>query len=202
MVAQMDGVIQGSVAERIHNMPIETLFSWDQKSREHAFETYTKVLVVRNPISRLLSCYRDKFLPKSNKLPAFNKILVDLKLSGKLENNSLDFGSFVRLLVSGTLDEFSDGHTEPRHWVPQSELCYPCEINYQHVLKVESLQEEVRWLFREVGVPKTVQLLNENSMNDGDNHSEIVELSAAISQTHLQTLYEYYKDDFHVFDYT
>ena len=215
LIAEMDGIVNSSISNRIHNTPLETIYNMEPTERDYSFKNYVKVLVVRDPLTRILSCYRDKFSPHSDrKQPIFINLIEKLKSSGFLSKTAGDFPSFnefVKLLVAGTLDEFSDFYIEPRHWLPQSDLCLPCSIKYDYILTIESLADELPLLFKEIGLPSRFNFPDRNpesifrKVGKGQNYIQgynyFTTQFSKLNKTDIHNLLNYYKDDFNLFGY-
>ena len=128
---------------------------------------YYKFVFVREPLDRLISAYRDKILAD----PAYHigdYILKHHRTKRPLSNNSMSQStsvpsstsrstivpSAINATVSSdekpTFAEFVDyvlaqrsaGKRLDRHWLPQSELCSPCLIDYDFVGHQETLHAD------------------------------------------------------------
>ena len=123
-----------------------------------------KFLIVRNPLERLLSAYRDKFEGKNQYFHdhfgaeivakyrrlgfkrfgsefysvngSFNGCpLGDVECQSKRGNGSTPtFWEFVKSLL--------DSNISDSHWIPIHTVCSVCSIDYDFILKFENLQIE------------------------------------------------------------
>ena len=85
---------------------------------------------MRDPIERIVSAYRNKFVKdyKSSKL--FQKkfgikiIKKYRKNNYKGDGNDVKFSEFVSYLI----DTYGSGDVMNEHWTPIADLCHPCEV--------------------------------------------------------------------------
>ncbi|GMH37990.1 hypothetical protein BSKO_05874 [Bryopsis sp. KO-2023] len=98
-----------------------------------------KMVVVRNPVNRLLSGYLDKIL-KSNRLSMLPKS------NGTTVTETPSFEEFVDILDSVPID------TVDKHFRPQVTLCRMNEIPYDMVVKYEDRQTGVRKFLESIGM--------------------------------------------------
>ena len=153
-------------------VPLERYSNEDIKYR---LKHYKKVIAVRNPVSRIVSAYNSKFIPQVNERGKFvchfcggkgKKILEATRyknttLPPKYEDTSrykfdsdhtnytwddvekANFGALV------TLEEFlqwSMNKSLKRHWDTFNEMCNPCGINYDYIVKMETIKDDSYFL--------------------------------------------------------
>ena len=152
------------------------LNDYSKKEIEYRLKNYKKVIAVRNPVSRLVSAYNSKFIPQVNERGRFVchmcssngiKILEETRyknttLPPKYENTrrytfdsnhknytwedveKANFGALV------TLEEFLQWSTSQttydRHWKPFYQMCNPCGINYDYIVKMETIKDDSYFL--------------------------------------------------------
>lgn len=108
----------------------------------HRLQTYYKFMIVRNPLERLISAYRDKLespiLPPKwhNQFPERIKKRIlqqyhadefelwQMSWSFNLFNLSVSFQDFIQYLIDTHWSELNE------HFQPQVEVCRPCVVNY------------------------------------------------------------------------
>ena len=118
---------------------------WHARSVKEAHDrlnNYFKFLVVRHPFDRLYSSFKSKFHLDEDRYVA--KKLTKLMLS-KLGNALKLDGNGTAL---PTLDQFLFMvATEPKrfnnpHWDDYVSYCHPCSIQYDHVIYMETLEDD------------------------------------------------------------
>ncbi|XP_068108024.1 carbohydrate sulfotransferase 8-like isoform X3 [Hyperolius riggenbachi] len=161
--------------------------------------TYTKVMFTRNPLQRLVSAYRDKFLHYTGFYYG-TKIANIIKSKFRGHMNSSDpvsFKEFVQFITSqkpALLDV---------HWRPMYNLCDPCNINYDILGKFESLKQDSDYVLKVVGAPSGLKFPGIKKYNESRTDAKITAgYFSQLSLNLIQQLLELYKLDFTLFGYT
>lgn len=92
---------------------------------------FRKITFVRNPYSRLLSCYLDRVQKKHTRA---HKIVAGYLENRGVSMDHLDFGRFVRALTDILLED--------QHWRPQAIETAIDYIEYDFIGRFESLAED------------------------------------------------------------
>lgn len=103
------------------------------------YTSYKKFMVVRHPLDRFLSAYFDKMSERDNK-SEFEKHRRNIIRKYGQANHSADyrgamvtFKNFVNYVLSGGSN---------KHWDSYAFFCWPCHINYDFILRVETLEHD------------------------------------------------------------
>ncbi|XP_027231041.2 carbohydrate sulfotransferase 12 [Penaeus vannamei] len=147
---------------------------------------YTKSLsrwiTVRHPLTRLVSCYQDKFRNGSDFPERKRNVLQEFLLPALLSNNLVfkDQESDIwkefldkrkravekldpedeRVRLSVTFTEFlkhvantyEEGRID-RHWKTYGRLCSPCFFDYEYIARTETQDQDLEYLFAKFGFP-------------------------------------------------
>lgn len=111
-------------------------------------DEYYKVIIVRDPFSRLVSAYKDKLvtLDEGGRGPHnFDmRIRKYLKISA---NKSIRFQQLLEYI-----EGVADGPLEATnvHFDTFNTLCRPCEVNYDFIGKMETLHQDAEYLFHNI----------------------------------------------------
>ena len=152
----------GDLGKRFHNpgflknIGIKSLPAYNVDERKEILETYTKVIAVRDPLQRLLSGYRDKFLERLN--PKGILKCSYCKSAGRHVIRQYRENASMQALTTGeyaTETEFLKYVTRKnpihnRHFKEYYQLCNPCAIKYDYIIKMESISIESPHLFNNV----------------------------------------------------
>lgn len=170
------------------------------------YKHYIKFVIVRNPYTRIISSYNNKFIDAYK-----NKIWLNTPWKKIALNfgGGITFREFIHFIQPSSCDVLK---AEP-HWDLQKNIAQTDIIKYDHVLKFEDLYKDIQCLFDTLNIPNNHRSLPlSNSSNskafsvncdvkntETDEHisSKIYDLHADIQQT----IKEKYKDDFLEFDY-
>jgi hypothetical protein len=151
---------------------------------------YRFVTFVRNPYTRLLSCYRDKIMGNKNQKAQILRILgypaTDLE-------RPVSFEEFARAVASQT-----DYEMNP-HWRVQTTQILFEVLDYSFVGRFENYQADFEALFRHVGIPaeSIPNVRHLNRTREGRREG-----CASHFTDEIQALvYERYKKDFDNFGY-
>ena len=129
---------------------IRTLDTYTPDEIQYRLENYFKFVIVRNPLERLYSAYRNKFTMSYNTYfpKRFGKQIIKRHRKNP-SKKSLKLGHDV------TFEEFIsyilDPNTEQpfnEHWRPMYKLCFPCLHKYDVIGKYETMSEDVQYILQ------------------------------------------------------
>ncbi|XP_069997078.1 carbohydrate sulfotransferase 10 [Penaeus vannamei] len=243
---------------RVNGIPRDVLIPDDPRVKEF-FEqpeealyasiiSSAKIISVRHPLTRLVSCYRSKFelgrpmkpyAPKKEAkflashnaldwptrfytywLPALhtNDMIpedthVRLNLSEPI-NPAVKYDLTVyeglyrllkpHVLFSHFLKHVVHTHktgTWNGHWGKYVELCAPCGLKYDYVVKLETMSEDLEYIFQKLGIPSNPNLRKNKSTRRKD-FSKYFRYYRWISKELKREVFETFKDDLEMFEYT
>lgn len=202
--------------ELIHNSSLHFTFNkfWKRygKFSRHLMKIklkkYTKFLFVRDPFVRLISAYRNKFEQENED---FYKRFAVVMLK-RFSNYSDPPASVVDAFAAGIRPTFLnfiqyllDPNTEKEmpfneHWRQMYRLCHPCQINYDFVGKLETLDEDAEHLLRILRVDNVVEF--PLSHRNRTVRSWEQDWFANIPNELRRELYKLYEADFRLFGYS
>jgi len=112
------------------------LHSYSEAEIEIRLRTYFKFLTVRHPLVRILSVYRNKLESPNKYYHEHLGRTIEHVIGGvPMEDTTGDyvtFKQFVTYLVGGSPHEYE------HHMRPVTYLCYPCEIHYDFIVRLET----------------------------------------------------------------
>ncbi|KAL9905938.1 carbohydrate sulfotransferase 11 isoform X2 [Glossina fuscipes] len=160
-------------------------------------------IIARHPFERLLSAYRDKFMfavPHSFHDKLGRKIIRTYRRKG-FDNHAPKhptFPEFIRWL----LDQVKQGNYLDMHFVASTRFCTPCLINFDIIMKFETLEEDQLYLIEKTGLKRVIAPEWRN-MGKGKNTLELLlQFFSQLTRRELDGLYDYYRYDFELFDYS
>lgn len=115
------------------------------------------------------------------------------------EMDRISFSQFLELIV-----------TEPirfrnHHWEPMVAHCHPCEVMYDHIVRLETIQEDIPTILqRHRTYRETLPSLQVRNMAR-DMRTKMLNLYKEyneIPQDLIDRIYEHYRLDFELFGYT
>ncbi|KAI4478917.1 hypothetical protein M0802_014467 [Mischocyttarus mexicanus] len=163
-------------------------------------------LIVRHPFERLLSAYRDKL---EHSLPhTFHSNLgahivwhyrsKDSKMSGKHGPRYPFFEEFVRWLLC----QWKAGNELDMHWTPIVNFCTPCQVRFDIIAKFETLREDQDFLIKQAHVGHIIKPEWKNPTRGVQTKDVVKNYFTQLSKTQINDLYEMFRYDFILFDYS
>ncbi|KAM5229086.1 carbohydrate sulfotransferase 12 [Ctenodactylus gundi] len=201
--------------ERVHNASAHLTFSqfWRRYGRfsrrlmKAKLRKYTKFLFVRDPFVRLISAFRSKFELENEDF--YRRFAVPmLRLYANLSSPPASVGDAFRAGLRVTFAHFIQYLLDPRterlapfneHWRQVYRLCHPCQIDYDFVGKLETLDEDAAQLLRllradaDLRFPPSYRNRTASSWEDG--------WFSQIPLAWRRQLYQLYEADFVLFGY-
>lgn len=160
-----------------------------------------KFLIVRHPLERLLSAYRDKLEHMQNREYYYKRfgrrIVLKYRQSMNVTKLEPTFAEFLRFIVS---EKYFD-----EHWTPYYRTCEPCMIHYDYILKFETLDRDESFFIQDVNLngylyeenyPKNINPLGVTTKKILDEYTR------GISQSLLDEVYKIYENDYKLFNYS
>ncbi|XP_017558692.1 carbohydrate sulfotransferase 12 [Pygocentrus nattereri] len=203
-------------AELIHNSSLHFTFNkfWKRygKFSRHLMKIklkkYTKFLFVRDPFVRLISAYRNK-LEQVNEDFYKRFAVIMLKKYGNYSDPPASvvdaFAAGIRPTFSNFIQYLLDPDTEKampfnEHWRQMYRLCHPCQINYDFVGKLETLDEDAEHLLRILRVDNVVEFPPSHRNMTVSSWEQ--DWFANIPYESRKELYKLYEADFRLFGYS
>lgn len=133
---------------------LRSLKTYDIKKARYMIKHYKKLIFVRNPYTRLLSAYTDKFFATYSSLfrELFGKNIVKTMRTSN-ESDIPTFKEFLQYMVRYPEDKRFQ--TE-RHWMTAENLCRPCELNYDYIGKFETLKQDYERIFSTLNISRSL----------------------------------------------
>ena len=114
-------------------------------------QRYYKFLFVRDPFYRLLSAYRDKFRPYRRLYyhQVYGKEIIrkyrhNATRLSLLKGNDVTFPEFIKFVIDS-----AKTHTLDPHWQPIYDMCFPCDIKYDMIGKMENFVTDTTLVLRQ-----------------------------------------------------
>ncbi|XP_033122096.1 carbohydrate sulfotransferase 11-like isoform X2 [Anneissia japonica] len=173
------------------------------EKQKKIMSTYTKIMFVRNPLTRLLSAYNDLLVAKNTSTGkqlrfqhrTSKDVLTNFRPGNTSKSYDTTFRDFVKMIVSKT------HYIRNIHWNNMHSVCYPCDIDYDVIGRLEDIENDSNYILKHVGAgfkfPKQTGIHFTNS----SSYDKVRRSYATISDSDLQDLYQKYKYDYILFDY-
>ncbi|XP_063591440.1 carbohydrate sulfotransferase 10-like [Penaeus indicus] len=168
---------------------------------------FTRFVVAREPLSRLLSAFRDR-IDAAYETGAANRfiplILTFTRGMGykpTYDNGTKVMPSFEEFLryIASVAPESHDPH-----WRPITLQCGACYVNYTLIAHAETLNEDLGYILRETGMEKDADytILLYNSHKGRGNTSDLLEnYYSTVGPPLMRKILAIYRKDFTMFGY-
>ena len=84
------------------------------------------------------------------------------------------------------------------HWMTYWQLCFPCDIKYDFVLKLESIDEDSRWFLDNISLPNISYPKGySNSVDDAQLQKQLDQVPKDL----VTAVYKYLETDYELFGY-
>ncbi|XP_062998998.1 carbohydrate sulfotransferase 12 [Elgaria multicarinata webbii] len=201
--------------EHVHNTSTHFTFNkfWHRygKFSRHLMKIklkkYTKFLFVRDPFVRLISAFRSKFELENDEF--YRRFAIPmLKLYANYTSLptsvSEAFGAGFKVSFSDFIQYLLDPRTEKlapfnEHWRQVYRLCHPCQIEYDFIGKLETLDEDSAHLLQLLKVDHLLRFPPSYRNRTASSWEE--DWFAKIPVAWRQQLYKLYEADFVLFGY-
>ncbi|XP_074866727.1 carbohydrate sulfotransferase 12 [Carettochelys insculpta] len=201
--------------EHVHNSSTHLTFNkfWRRygKFSRHLMKIklkkYTKFLFVRDPFVRLISAFRSKFELENEEF--YQRFAIPmLKLYSNHTNLPTSVSEAFRVGLKVSFPDFIQYLLDPRtekvapfneHWRQAYRLCHPCQIDYDFVGKLETLNEDAAHLLQILKVDRLLHFPPSYRNRTASSWEE--DWFAKIPLAWRQQLYKLYEADFVLFGY-
>ena len=182
-----------------HGMNRLYLYSDDEIQKR--LETYFKFLVVRNPLQRFVSAFRDKFASETG----FRNYAGDIWKQGK--NSDLSLSNYIEHISSLHRNRINSNKKGVRylegHWAQYSTLCHPCHIDYDYIVRFETMREDAAYVLSKLGPhDKCLEQKYPELFHSSQSTSSVFDqYFSSLSSEQIEILRDMYSLDFKLFGY-
>ncbi|XP_056892882.1 carbohydrate sulfotransferase 12-like [Takifugu flavidus] len=203
-------------ADLVHNSSLHLTFAkfwrhYGSMSRHLMavkLQHYTKFLFVRDPFVRLISAFRNKFgRPNEDFYRQFGSEILQRygNASGSLPETAAEaFSAGIKPTFQQFITYLLDPETERErifneHWRQVYRLCHPCQVKYDFIGRLESLETDAEHLLKLLEVDHLVHFPSggRNRTTTGWERDWF----AQVPLTMRRELYKLYEPDFELFGY-
>ena len=189
------------------------LRSTDERKKVLYDKSYTKIMIVRHPFDRVYSAYYDKIKSKRDRkmmqmhgsriLNKFHPEL-DPKIRRKGEGAKFkEFIDYIKLPIS--LNQAWE------HWDAVYDICQPCHIHYDYILKTETLDSDNTQVIRQHlgpyyrGVGTAGNAVGKKHVpvsSTATTKGKVLSAYIALNESDIKYLNKRFYKDFHYFGYS
>ncbi|XP_041840065.1 carbohydrate sulfotransferase 12-like isoform X1 [Melanotaenia boesemani] len=169
---------------------------------------YTKFLFVRDPFVRLISAFRNKFgRPNEDFYRQFGSVMLRRygNVSGSLPETAAEaFAAGIKPTFQQFITYLLDPETEKEsifneHWRQVYRLCHPCQVKYNFIGRLETLETDAEQLLKDLKVDHLLRFPSGARNRTATSWEK--DWFAQIPITKRRELYKLYQPDFELFGY-
>ncbi|WP_216824141.1 sulfotransferase family protein [Dietzia sp. WMMA184] len=193
---EMEAIGPGYKVESAHQLFNPPLISPYQVGEEfyanEVLQSYYKFTFVRNPYTRLLSCYLDRIHGNPRSVPRrrFNTV------SGFSSNDEVTFSDFVQIISSQKSIDMND------HWRDQYSNLLAGNVSFDFIGRFENMREDLEHVFKARIPDSDLYRRLERQNNSPQVTSAGSLLSKYYSDELVEIVSERYRMDFETFGYS
>ncbi|XP_068246403.1 carbohydrate sulfotransferase 10-like isoform X2 [Palaemon carinicauda] len=180
----------------------------DLEERQRLLDTSMRMLIVRHPLERLLSAYRDKMLRDNQFQKVSNLVKTGYSDPSAKEDDAhptfLQFLKYIKDIMKKFWNSEGKSRVNP-HWQPVWWTCGPCQIKYDAIAHMETLMVDQEYIIRKAGLKDLAINAHTHSSNldsyNGTNQATR-DYFSRIPKTLIKQVSNLYRHDFQLFGYT
>lgn len=177
----------------LHESGIRFLSEYKLEEIHWRLKHYWKFLAVRHPLTRLhsawVNCYTigNKSDPLPQMVPQYKKI------------SNMTWETFVQLVAT-------ESSFRNMHWQTYDSRCFPCGISYDHIVKLETLDNDIETVLSKLKGPySSAHSIPHNNRQQTDSPEKqlilLKTLYRSFSEDIMNGLFKRYEQDFSLFGY-
>ena len=183
--------------KRIYGSLKNSLSQFPRQEVEPMLKNYFTFLFVRDPLERVLSAYKDKFI-KDNKYfhQAYGRGIIR-QFRPDATKQALETGSGV------TFPEFTrhvvEVQSRNEHWQSFDKLCHPCAVNYDFIGSFENLHEEASYVIKKARIDDRV---SSDAFHSSTTGADMLQYYSQIPKERILQMAKIYDGDYKMFGYS
>ena len=192
-------------ASNVHNRVVRlNNKKFSKEKRLYMLENFYKFVIVRDPLERLVSGYRDKIQNKTHIYNKHQRDLVKKAIERYRYNNTktvepgvhdMSFTEYVRYLID-TPTQLVD-----EHWMSYEHLCRPCNVKYDFIGSIATLQRDVTHIMRQIKANESKYFVTQRSGWSTKAKQATASLLKELPQKYFDQLLVSRKTEFDLFGY-
>ena len=169
------------------------LTNYTEEERKTRLKTYFKFMFVREPLHRMVSAYKNKFLQNPGFTKDIRKEIVKEFRPESYDPDGKNFVSFPEFI-----QYFSDNKTRNQHWRQYEKICHPCVIDYDFIGHYETLEEDAPLLLKVADIKESAKF---PPIHKSTSTAQVVDYYSKVPVDVVKRIGELYRSDFEMFGY-
>ena len=174
-------------------------FQFQKKDVIQRINDYTKFVIVREPMERLLSAFKNKFeaetIDADNFRKAYGPHMMQLtrdKSEIPASGEGIQFWEFMKYIATVNSSFLQE------HWALYNNLCFPCIMDYDFIGKYNTIEVDSNYILQEIGAPSHIRFPTFNPTKTKEALSVYLNTVPKDIQNKVK---EVFKPDYEIFGY-
>ena len=178
--------------------------------RQEMLSNYTKFLIVRHPIRRLVSAYWDKMglhVTNPDYIKLRQNVIRAMRPHATADEIQTGVPTFQEFITQRLTPSWN--YAEDKHWAPYSKKCGPCRISYDYIIKLETIEHDIKPIVsilsegnKSMGEHLMSMIIPQNSHSRShDPGDQVIPEMFNLSLSQRAKLEQIYNIDLQLFDY-
>lgn len=190
---------------------LKHLRTYSDQEKEYMLKYFFKFMFVREPMERLYSAYRNKFVeptPENSTFDfkfAFGRLIAWKYRTGwdnvhRPDGKDIKFHEFAQFITD---DQLTSSFNRNAHWLSYIQLCHPCKTKYNVIGKYETLKEDSSLILHLIKADKTVTFPERNvTYHERPSGDVVAKAFEDVNREVVKKLWMKYRNDYTLFNYT
>uniref|UniRef100_V9KZL4 Carbohydrate sulfotransferase n=1 Tax=Callorhinchus milii TaxID=7868 RepID=V9KZL4_CALMI len=169
-------------------------------------DTHKTFIFVRHPFVRLISLFRNKF--ESPNSYVFHHVARMLRLYGNVSNIPENSKKLFEMGIKPTFTHFIQYLLDPKnekgffniHWRQVYQICHPCQIDYDFIGKIETMDKDITYLMNLLNLKVAFQF--PSKYQSATTNNLLRKYFGDVPINLIEKLYKLYEPDFVLFGYS
>ncbi|CAH1786658.1 unnamed protein product [Owenia fusiformis] len=143
------------------DLPIKRFENYSRQQVEYMLKHYTKVLIVRDPLDRLISGYFDKLYSINPNFwykagaPAIN---IFRKHISSWKSKQCGFDTTFEEFLLHIIHRYANRIPLNKHWRSIYDMCFPCNINYDIIGHIETYSKDISHILGTIHAEHSIKM--------------------------------------------
>ena len=172
----------------------------------------TRIMHVRHPFLRLHSAWTDKFSKNFNfdhdiritkMFRHYDYVIWTFEDNDRYPRDPdarVSFYAFLKYISKGMGFVRNTRNGFNGHWARYTEICWPCVVDYTYITRLETIDDDSRYLFDKAGFGEKIGYFPP-AYNNSDSIDKVEKIFKSFPTSLVDKLYDLYYWDFKLFGY-
>ncbi|XP_067041789.1 carbohydrate sulfotransferase 14-like isoform X4 [Acropora muricata] len=169
---------------------------------KHRLKEYYKFMFVREPLERLTSAYKDKFVLNNTSFHKSYGIKIVKKVRKNpprgLKGDDVTISEFFQYITESRMEDMNE------HWMPYHMLCQPCAVSYDFIGSFENLESDATQVLKHLNIDQQVSFPKQQKWYKAGGKGFVIDAPkyTNVPKKLLKKIIDKYSNDYTIFSYS